>query len=482
MMLSSDPLVYCSLFLLVPVLVGLRLLSSPRTAVLGNRLGGAAVLAAILIVLGRLDLVRWPELLAALLLGTLLGARLAQRVTMPRMPQLVALLNGFGGLASLLIAWVAMLDPGRSQGTADLAAAFLALAVGGSTFSGSMIAAAKLDQRITSRPVVFPGQGWVHSLLALMLLALAVAAMLGRLSPSVAMAAAIVVSWGLGLFFALRVGGADMPVAIALLNSLSGLAAAISGFVVRDPLLVTVGAVVGSSGLILTRIMCSAMNRSLGRILAGRTAVSGVRKTNGRDPGKAPPPEPAQSASGTPRAPAAGSDDPMSSAVKALHAARRVIIVPGYGLAVAQAQHALKTLYDVLCSRDQQVDFAIHPVAGRMPGHMNVLLAEVDIPYERLRELDEVNPEFESADVVLAVGACDVINPAAVSAEGTPIHGMPILHVDRAACVIVCNLDRKPGYSGVDNVLYDDPKTVFLEGNAAETLSKLHAGLISCTG
>ncbi len=456
-----------SLAVVLAVLGGIRLLSSPRTSVTGNRLGAFAVLCAVIGVLLREDVVDMPLLAGALVIGGSLGAILAARVTMLRIPQMVALLNGLGGMASLLVAALVVIEPSGSTSVINLGAGFLAVISGGVTFGGSMIAAGKLDGKINQRPVVLAGHG---ALSACLLIAMALIVLLGPLTTGnnsiIMLVTAVASSLIFGIIFSIRIGGADMPITISLLNSLSGLAASICGFAVSDYLLIAIGAVVGSAGLILTKIMCRAMNRSLMDILTGRTAYSsGNRKGDvpaGSDTGSAGPGTPAIEE--TPEV-------KLQKTAEIIRNTANVIVVPGYGMALSQAQGGVKELYDYLLGRGKEVRFAIHPVAGRMPGHMNVLLAEVDIPYDRLFEIDDINPMFPDTELVIAIGACDVVNPAAITAEGTPIYGMPILNVHEAKRVVVCNLDRKPGYSGVDNPLYEAENVIMLEGNASETIT-----------
>lgn len=442
------------------ILAGIRLMSSPKTAVRGNLLAASGMLAAVMLVLWESEIIGLPLLWAALAVGSVIGYILATRVVMIKLPQLVALFNGFGGGASVLVALVEILERSAFLGFFGRSTGQLALLVGGITFSGSLIAAAKLDHRIIQQPVVIRNYkavtGTVLALIAFIWLVSFFAAPAAHI-PALSFAA-LLLSLLLGSVFALRVGGADMPIAISLLNSFSGLAGAIVGLTIRQPLLVSVGAIVGASGLILTRLMCAAMNRSLLSVLSGHSVM--FRK----ETKTAAPAE--QKAIPRP-----------SSAAQLLLDARKVIIVPGYGLAVAQAQYLVQKIMRLLEQRGAEVKFAIHPVAGRMPGHMNVLLAEAGVPYDKLLEIHDINPVFAAADLALVVGACDVVNPAANTAAGTPIYGMPVLKVEEAKAVIVCNLDENPGYSGVPNPLYTMPHVYLLTGDAAQTLEKLAAGL-----
>ena len=446
---------------------GIRLMNSPRTAVKGNMLGAFSMLGAVVITLAGQRILNHGALWGAVAAGALIGYGIAVRVSMIQMPQLVALLNGFGGGASAVTAFVVIADTG-AKSTASIFTGPLALAVGGATFSGSLIAAGKLSGVIRQKPIIPPGQA---ALSLLSILAMAVLVALFHYVPTAffgSIAVAIVlVSLLFGLLLTLRIGGADMPITISLLNSLSGLAASITGFFIENMLLVAAGAIVGSAGLILTRIMCGAMNRPLSDILLGRTTTD---KKGGDSPSTAQQQEtsPAQFPDTT-----NDSRNIMERALSSLRQADSVVIVPGYGMALSQAQAEVKRLYDTLLGLGKDIRFAIHPVAGRMPGHMNVLLAEVDIPYEALYEMADINDAFGETDAVVVVGANDVVNPAAKTAQNTPIYGMPVLNVGDAGHVIVCNIDTAPGYSGVDNPLYEQSSTLLLIGDARETVSRL---------
>ncbi|HDP79216.1 MAG TPA: NAD(P)(+) transhydrogenase (Re/Si-specific) subunit beta [Spirochaetes bacterium] len=446
----------------ITVLLGIRLLSSPRRAVMGNRLGSLAMLGAVALVLWHRGIIDAVEVYAAMGAGAVIGGVMALRVSMIRMPQMVGFLNGLGGGSSMLVALAVLLENHSAMDTAQRSTGFLALIIGAVTLSGSIVAVGKLYGRLPQRPVRIARAGAVSLIVTASLIALMAAGTVfdgGRVTLIASIV--IVLSFAFGVHFTLPIGGADMPIAISLLNSYSGLAASICGFAMNDMLLVAIGAIVGAAGLILTRIMCRAMNRSLIDVLSGGGKTDAL------------PSSPEKVVTG---APAPGqqikADSPRDPA-DILKNAQSVIIIPGYGMAVAQAQSQVKELYTLLESRGARVLFAIHPVAGRMPGHMNVLLAEVDIPYDRMTEIKTINPEFAGTDAVVIVGACDVVNPAAGTAKGTPIYGMPVLNAVEARNVIVCNLDRKPGYSGVENTLYDHSHVCFLEGNAAETLSGL---------
>lgn len=457
-----------SIILSILVLTGIKLMSSPQTAVQGNRIGAVAMLAAIIAVLMYNGIIDVPLLWIAIFVGGAIGYIMAKRVKMIQMPQMVALLNGFGGGASALVALVEIFERYQGMTFSGRLSSQLALVVGAITLSGSLIAAGKLDRRISQQPVILIHHNWISNtvllITGLLLIVASVISVSGIIFVSLVIAALAIVY---GVLFAIRIGGADMPITISLLNSLSGLAGAICGFTIGDLSLVAIGAIVGASGLILTQIMCRAMNRSLIDILSG----SGLNSKNDYKKITAKK----EKAADIKESPGVVV---KKSPQEILKAASKVIIVPGYGMAVAQAQDQVKVLYDTLESQGKEVKFAIHPVAGRMPGHMNVLLAEVGVPYDKLYEMDVINSEFAETDVVIVVGACDVVNPAASTAEGTPIYGMPVLKVEEAKNVIVCNLDTEPGYSGVENPLYELPHVHLLLGNAAETIEKLVKRLI----
>ncbi len=448
------------------VLLGIKWMSSPKTAVRGNRLSAFSMLIAIVMVLWKNEILSVPLLWVAMAIGGIIGYIMSVRATMIQMPQMVALLNGLGGGASALVALAEVIDSYSVLPAFNKIAGQLGLIVGGLTFSGSLIAAAKLDRRMTQRPIVLKNHNLLLNGCIVVMLILS-ALTLGIESAALPISVLVLVlSLTYGVLFAIRVGGADMPITISLLNSFSGLAGSIVGFTISEPLLVAIGAIVGASGLILTQIMCKAMNRSLASVLSGAVASppkAAKEKTPVAEEPEAADSEPAAaSATGSKKTPG-----------EILAEAKKVIIVPGYGMALAQAQSQVKHLMDILEDRGAEVKFAIHPVAGRMPGHMNVLLAEVDVPYEKLCEMGDINPEFAETDVAIVVGACDVVNPAANTAEGTPIYGMPVLDVDKAKHVIVCNLDTNPGYSGVDNPLYEMDHVYLLLGDAKQTLDSL---------
>ena len=457
------------LCLAVGIIYGIRLMSSPATAVRGNLLGAGCVFAAIVFTLFSKGVLSSTMVWCSLTVGTVAGGLLAVKVSMTRIPQLVSLFNGLGGGASAIVAMNVLLQNTNMSAWGRYTAG-AALVTGAITLSGSLIAAAKLDEKMPQKPTVLKYHSLINWALLCAIGGTVIAA--GFLPNRVLSAFAVIqllLALAFGCAFSIRIGGADMPITISLLNSLSGLAAAITGFAISNSLLVTIGAVVGAAGLILTKIMCGAMNRSLVDVLtANRLPVinsmglvnKDIEREDQSNFGKTEP---------------AGPKSIDEKALGRLIAeAGKVIFVPGYGMALAQAQNKIKKLYDKLQTQGKDVKFAIHPVAGRMPGHMNVLLAEVDIPYDSLCQIDEINPEFKNTDLVIVVGANDVINPAANTAEGTPIYGMPILNVSEAGHIIICNKDTKAGYAGVDNPLYQNKENVtLLLGDASETLEIL---------
>ena len=491
-----------SAVLSLAVLAGIAMMSRVKTAVAGNLLSALALLVGVVVTLcWNVETMTLPTLLPAIAVGGLAGGWMAVRVKMIQMPQTVALFNGLGGGASAL---VGILTAANADTGADYAlfvrfTAMLAIAVGTITLVGSLVAAGKLHRVLNQRPVVLPS----HSVLTVVWLVLTVAAIvLGTWCDDGQMTRPIVLcvlnATLFGLFFSLRVGGADMPITISLLNSLSGVAGAIAGMAISDIFLVAVGGIVGASGLLLTQIMCRAMNRSLMSILTGTVRKPAAKQplvtdNNGNEQlvkrimdlekkiqeleemvknleGRVKTLT-AQVDAAEQQPAATEAKDPVATA---LAQAKDVIIVPGYGMALAQAQHQVKQLADKLTAKGATVRYAIHPVAGRMPGHMNVLLAEADVSYEDLYEMEAINDDFAKTDLAIVIGANDVLNPAARNAEGTPIYGMPVLNVDQAPQVIICNYDLKPGYAGVENPLYHKTAGVYLElGDAKETLQRL---------
>ncbi|MDH3680212.1 MAG: NAD(P)(+) transhydrogenase (Re/Si-specific) subunit beta [Acidimicrobiia bacterium] len=444
----------------VAFIIGLKQLGSPRTARSGNRIAALGMLLAIVNTLVSEDIANWTTVAAGLAVGTGLGAWFAVRVQMTSMPQMVATFNGFGGIASALVAAVAVVDADLGSIAPETSVSILvSMVIGAITFTGSFVAFAKLQGLLPGRPLLFAGQNIVNGLLMVGLVGTAIWG--GARDEAGGYWVAAGLALAVGVLAVVPIGGADMPVVISLLNSFSGLAAAAAGFAIESNALIIGGALVGAAGLILTVQMTEAMNRSLGHVLFagfGSDESSGELSPIG--------------------------DRPVNKATAddvaiALGYAESVIFVPGYGLAVAQAQHALRKLADALEEQGVTVRYAIHPVAGRMPGHMNVLLAEADIPYEQLLDLERADPRFSDTDVVLILGANDVVNTSARDDPGSPIYGMPILNVDRAKQVIVVKRSLSPGFAGIDNPLFYGEKTLmfFADAKAAleDSLTALNA-------
>ncbi|QNO16194.1 NAD(P)(+) transhydrogenase (Re/Si-specific) subunit beta [Alkalicella caledoniensis] len=453
-----------SLVLSITILYGISLMSQVKTAVNGNKLSAMATALAVLVTLVYNEIFSESLaiiiILACMLIGAFIGLSLSKKVQMIQMPELVALLNGIGGAASAFVAGAAMFTAVTSF---EATTGVLALIIGSLTLTGSIVAAGKLSKKIDGRPVIWNNHEFLTTVPIILLGAIVVATMVVDLPVTIILLISIALSGFLGVAFSIRVGGADMPITISLLNSLSGVAGAIAGMAIGNILLVAVGGIVGSSGLLLTQIMCKSMNSSLLTILQGKTSVAG-KKTKV---------EPVVKESVTSEVKQV-LEEKKVSAGDILKNAKKVFIVPGYGMALAQAQHLVKQLADTLEKQGTEVKYVIHPVAGRMPGHMNVLLAEADVDYEQLYEMDDVNDEFRECDACVVVGANDVLNPAAREAEGTPIYGMPILNVDKSKHIIFCNYDTSAGYAGVDNPLYSREEGVsLLLGDAAETLQNL---------
>lgn len=447
-------LVSAALFIL-----GLKGLARPRTAVRGNQLGATGMLLAILVTLTDQQIVSYGVLAAGLVIGGLIGVALATRVQMTGMPQLVALFNGFGGAASVLVgaATFAVAMDLDSHSTESSAATAATLAIGGVTFTGSLIAFAKLQEIMPSGAMANGPVRLFNIFIAALLAALAVGMVL---SPGFFWLWAIIgIACIAGVTVVVPIGGADMPVVIALLNSFSGLAAATAGFILDNSLLIIAGALVGASGLLLTQVMCVAMNRTLINVLFGSIAASGViDDADSVYEGKV-------------------TSSSADEVAMLLETAQRVVIVPGYGMAVAQAQHAVRDLTRSLEAQGTEVAFAIHPVAGRMPGHMNVLLAEAEIPYEQLLEMDVVNPTFDQTDVVIVIGANDVVNPEARENPESPIAGMPILDADRARTVVVIKRSLSPGFAGIPNPLFAADNTLMLFGDGKKAVEDMTRAL-----
>ncbi|WP_339721413.1 NAD(P)(+) transhydrogenase (Re/Si-specific) subunit beta [uncultured Paraglaciecola sp.] len=437
---------------------GLKLLGHPSSARKGNLLSAVAMLIAIVVTMFDNNIVSFQVIAIAMLAGSVLGVLAARIVAMTAMPEMVSLLNGIGGLASLFVAWATV--AGNNEISAfTMIVTFLALLIGGVTFSGSLIAWAKLSERITGRSVTFTGQAVFNSLLVLTIiftayLFVAQPTMLRGLNIDFNLVLYVAIGLALlfGIMLVLPIGGADMPVVISLLNSYSGLAACAAGFALHNNILIVAGSLVGASGIILTNIMCKAMNRSLTNVLF--SGFMPVTKTDMVIEGEVKP---------------LSAED----AYYVLEAAQSVVVIPGYGMAVAQAQHAMKELQQLLEENGAEVAYAIHPVAGRMPGHMNVLLAEADVSYEQLFEMDEINKRIQNFDVAMVIGANDVVNPAAREMKGSPIYGMPVINADLAKNVFVLKRGMASGFAGIDNPLFFKPNCRMIFGDAKETLGSM---------
>jgi NAD(P) transhydrogenase subunit beta len=442
-------------------ILALKGLSSPRHARRGNQIGAAAAVLAIAMTFSLPSLRHSGLNLAlafvAMALGAVVAVPVARLVKMTAMPQLVAIFNGVGGGAAALISVVELLhlhSLGVKPAVYVNAEVLLGVLIGSVSFAGSAIAFIKLQELITGRPITYPGQQAINALVGV---AIGVMIVVGLVTGNIAIVfVLLILALLLGVIFVLPIGGADVPVLISLLNSFTGLAVAASGFVLDNDLLIVAGTLVGASGIILTRLMSAAMGRSLPNILF--SAFGSVITATGGEEGDASRPV----RTGTPE-----------DVGVLLAYARKVVIIPGYGLAVAQAQHTVRELAEALSAKGVDVFFAIHPVAGRMPGHMNVLLAEANVPYDELKEMDEANPEMDTADVALVVGANDTVNPAAKNTPGSPIYGMPIINADEAENIVFLKRSMRPGFAGIDNDLLYDPKTTMLFGDAKDTLQKL---------
>ena len=447
---------------------GVKRLSGVRTAAQGNQLAACGMLIAVIVTLVAHGGISWPWVIAGLVIGGGVGAVLAKRVAMTEMPELVGFFNGMGGIASALVAvsvvweWsadgVGSISGDPAFGVSGVISIALSVLVGSVTFTGSLVAFFKLSGKMSGNPILIPGRHAINVLLLAGALALGFWFATGEGSNNVRMAvlAVAALAFLLGWLLVIPIGGADMPVVISLLNSYSGIAAAMTGFVLHNSLLIISGSLVGASGLILTQIMCKAMNRSLANVLFGGF---GAEDSGGGGGGQ----------SGYTKVKSCTADE----AAMILENANSVIFVPGYGLAVAQAQHVVKEISDLLESRGTNVKHAIHPVAGRMPGHMNVLLAEAQVPYEQLVEMDDINPEFKNTDVAIVVGANDVVNPVARDAKDSPIYGMPILNCDEVRTCFIIKRSLSPGFAGIDNPLFEADNSLMIFGDAKKVLEDL---------
>jgi NAD(P) transhydrogenase subunit beta len=435
-------------------ILALKGLSSPKTARVGNLIGAAGALLAIVCTFFLDGLDHVGLMVLGVAIGTAAGIPAARSVKMTAIPQMVAMFNGVGGAAAALVAIGEFGDHGSHDPTRIALAVVFSAVVGSVSFTGSLVTFAKLQELMTGRPITFPFQQYAGIGLVAAVLGFAIAVV--ATANNALLVVLTLLALVLGVLFVLPVGGADVPVVISLLNAFTGLTVAASGYVLGNTLLIVAGTLVGASGTLLTRMMATAMGRPLTATLFG--ALSG-----GSTAGST-----AEAAGGGP----VRSAGPEDIAVLLAYA-RKVIVVPGYGLAVAQAQHTLRELVELLESRGVEVSYAIHPVAGRMPGHMNVLLAEANVPYESLKEMDEINPEFDRTDVALVIGANDVVNPAARDQPGSPIYGMPILDVDEAENIVFLKRSMRPGFAGIDNALLHNAKTTLLFGDAKDSLTKL---------
>ena len=433
-------------------ILGLKGLSSPKTARRGNQLAMSAMLIAIIVTLTKNEILDFTLIIIGLIIGGTIGAIIARKIQMTAVPQMVALFNGLGGGASAL---VALAEYNRLSGGPRvdvIISMVISLFIGTITFTGSLVAFGKLQGLVRSAPVVFKGQRFLNILLFTLFLIIGIIVTINPAN-STGLLVILAIALILGVLFVMPIGGADMPVVISTLNSCSGLAAAATGFVLSNNILIICGALVGASGIILTRIMCKAMNRSISNIIFG--SVGTVSENNNSN-------EKRKVINYT-----------EEDASIMLEAAQKVIIVPGYGLAVAQAQFALQELVTMLINNGIDVRYAIHPVAGRMPGHMNVLLAEANVSYDLLFDLGDINDDFQNADVALVVGANDVVNPSARSDKESPLYGMPILNADQARSVIICKRSLSPGFSGVDNGLFYQKKTLMIFGDAKDSINTM---------
>lgn len=445
-------------------IIGLKWLSSPRTARNGNKLAASGAFLAVVATLFYQQILNPVELAAGLAIGSAIGVWLARKVAMTQMPELVAALNGFGGGASALVAIAEIIKfagdhPGEGPGALLAVSAAVSILFGAVTFSGSGIAYGKLAGKISGNPLSFPG---IRIITILSLIGVAVCAVLLIGAPGIPPVLLILTGLALllGILLVVPIGGADMPVVVALLNSYTGVALAAAGFVLVNHALIISGALIGASGFILTMLMCDAMNRSLMNVLLGGFGGDG--------------------SGGGSTASAEGltvRSTTTDDVAILMSYARKVIVIPGYGLAVAQAQHEVREMADLLLSEGVEVKYAVHPVAGRMPGHMNVLLAEANVPYDQLFDMDSINADFDTADVAIVIGANDVVNPAARTDTSSPIYGMPILNADRAANVIVLKRSMNPGYAGIDNLLFYQDNTQMLFGDAKDSLAGIVAEL-----
>lgn len=464
-MIHSDIVNLMYIVAAILFIFGLKMLGRQDQARRGNLISALGMLIAIIAALVSHNILQWQWIAVGIIAGSLVGAIASKKVAMTAMPEMVALFNGFGGAASLLVGWAEYQKVVSEGGLLDatsfsLLIIIVTVLIGGVTFTGSIIAWGKLAGKVPSKPIQYTGQQVVNfGILVLLLTGSVLFAILRQvefIESYPLLIIIIVLSLILGVSFVIPIGGGDMPVVISLLNSFSGMAACAAGFVITNNVLIVAGALVGSSGIILTTIMCKAMNRKLTNVLFSGFGSGSVASKGAGVQGEAKPVS-------------------VEDAYLMLEAASNVLIVPGYGMAVAQAQHAVSELATQLEDNGCEVNFAIHPVAGRMPGHMNVLLAEANVPYEKLKEMDDVNPTIEMVDIVIVIGANDVVNPAARTDESSPIYGMPVINVDKARTVIVMKRSLNPGFAGIDNPLFFNENTRMLFGDAKKTTQGLVA-------
>ena len=451
--------VLCAI-LSIAVLVGIHLMSKVEKAQLGNQISALAVALGIVITLIRNDILPVWLIYPGMIIGLIIGLTMAKRVKMIQMPQLVALFNGLGGAASAIVASFVFIELYPNIDFFGRVTASLAIAIGSITLFGSLVAAGKLHKVLAQKPVILPfHQALSMGLIIILFILIVLGGFFSIVSTLALLTATILIAAAFGIVFSVRVGGADMPITISLLNSLSGVAAAVAGFAINDVLLVSIGGIVGASGLFLTQVMCRAMNRTLMAILLGKTVARSSKTETEAAPEISQEEEEEQE---------------MMDPVEIIKNAKTAIIVPGYGMALAQAQHLVNNLAKKMVANGASIKYAIHPVAGRMPGHMDVLLVEAGVAFDDVYEMGDVNDEFKDVDVAIVIGANDVMNPAARNAEGTPIYGMPILNVDQCKNIIIFNYDLKPGYSGVENSIYKRKSGVLvIQGDAAQTLTEL---------
>lgn len=438
-------------------IIGIKMLNKTKTARNGNLISALGMLIAILATVSQVETITYVDIFVAFLVGSAIGLFFAYKVKMTQMPEMVALFNGSGGLASFAVAlsdyWLHTQQQSIELSNITVISIILSIFIGGITFTGSMVAFLKLNGRISGRAIVFKGQHFLNLILLLVTIILSILIVNFIAEPSYMILLGIL-SLVIGILVVIPIGGADMPVVISLLNSYSGMAACATGFVLSNNVLIIAGALVGASGIVLTEIMCKAMNRSLLSVLMG-----GFGQTNVT--GKVEAGEIIVKEVG------------VEEAAQIFDSVSSLIIIPGYGMAVAQAQHAIRELYELCEKKGIEVRFAIHPVAGRMPGHMNVLLAEANIPYDKLVEMELINDDFVNTDLVFVVGANDVVNPAARNTPESPIYGMPVLNADKAKTIIVAKRSMKPGYAGIENELFGADNCLMLFGDARQSITKL---------